>query len=161
MSVAVPSPNAFAGPDPRGAMERIEAADFHDIVGVSEPRVAPGGEQVAFVRKVPDGDEEYEATVHLASTGGGEPRRFTLAEGVDSQPRFSPSGDRLAFVSTRGADDDRPQLWVVPTDGGEARQVTDVVGGVADPWVMPGEERTGSRMRRSSSGSRSNTRACG
>jgi dipeptidyl aminopeptidase/acylaminoacyl peptidase len=118
-------------------MERIEAADFHDIVGVSEPRVAPGGERVAFVRKVPDGDEEYEATVHLASTGGGEPRRFTLAEGVDSQPRFSPSGDRLAFVSTRGADDDRPQLWVVPTDGGEARQVTDVVGGVADPVWSP------------------------
>jgi len=37
---------------------------------------------------------------------------------------------RVAFVSTRGGDDDRPQLWVLPTDGGEARQVTNVAGGV-------------------------------
>jgi len=111
-------------------MERITAADFHDLTQVTEPRVAPDGDSVAFVSKQPDGEETYSATIHLVPTGGGEPRRFTIAEGVDSQPRFSPSGDRLAFVSTRGADDDRPQLWVVPTDGGEARQVTTVAGGV-------------------------------
>ena len=44
-------------------MERIEAADFHDIVQVEDPRVSPAGEQVAFVRKVPDDDESYAATV--------------------------------------------------------------------------------------------------
>jgi dipeptidyl aminopeptidase/acylaminoacyl peptidase len=112
-------------------MNRIEAADRHDIVGVGDPRVAPGGERVAFVRSEPDDEESYESTVYLASTGGDEPRRFTIAEGSDSEPRWSPSGDRIAFVSTRGADDDRPQLWVVPTDGGEGRQVTDVAGGVS------------------------------
>jgi dipeptidyl aminopeptidase/acylaminoacyl peptidase len=112
-------------------MERIEAADYHDLVGVESPRLSPDGETVAFVRREPDDEESYRATVHVAPLGDGQPRRFTLAEGVDSEPRFSPSGDRLAFVSTRGADDDRPQLWVVPTDGGEARQVTDVVGGVS------------------------------
>ncbi len=122
-------------------MERIEAADVHDLVRVTEPRVAPGGDRVAFVREKPGEDgESSEATVYLAPTGGGGAHRFTLAEGVDSQPRFSPSGDRLAFVSTRGADDDRPQLWVVPTDGGEARQVTDVVGGVdAVTWGPAGD----------------------
>jgi dipeptidyl aminopeptidase/acylaminoacyl peptidase len=111
-------------------MERITAADFHDLTQVTEPRVSPDGDSVAFVSKQPEDDEQYSATIHLVPTGGGEPRRFTIEEGVDSQPRFSPSGDRLAFVSTRGADDDRPQLWVVPTDGGEARQVTNVAGGV-------------------------------
>jgi dipeptidyl aminopeptidase/acylaminoacyl peptidase len=122
-------------------MERIEAADFQDLVRVTEPRVAPGGDRVAFVRDEPgEGGDSDEATVYMAPTGGGGPRRFTLAEGVDSQPRFSPSGDRLAFVSTRGAGDDRPQLWVVPTDGGEARQVTDVVGGVdAVTWGPAGD----------------------
>jgi dipeptidyl aminopeptidase/acylaminoacyl peptidase len=112
-------------------MQRIEAADFHDIVQVAEPRVSPDGEEVAFVRKVPDDEESYSSTIYLVSTGGDRLRRFTVDEGSDSQPRFSPSGDRLAFVSTRGADDDRPQLWVVPTDGGEARQVTNVAGGVS------------------------------
>jgi len=111
-------------------MQRVEAADFHELVQLEEPRVSPNGDRVAFVRKVPDDAEEYEATIHVVPTGGGDPRRFTLTEGVDSQPRWSPSGDRLAFVSTRGADDNRPQLWVLPTDGGEARQVTNVAGGV-------------------------------
>ncbi|MFC7132286.1 MULTISPECIES: S9 family peptidase [Salinibaculum] len=121
-------------------MQRIEAADFHDIEQVADPRVSPDGDAVAFLRKVPDDAESYEATVHVAPLGDGRPRRFTLAEGVDSEPRWSPSGDRLAFVSTRGADDDRPQLWVVPTDGGEARQVTDVVGGVSDiAWGPDGD----------------------
>jgi dipeptidyl aminopeptidase/acylaminoacyl peptidase len=120
-------------------MERIEAADFHEMVQVEEPRVSPGDDRVAFVRKVPDDDESYGATIHTVSTGGDDFRRFTVDEGIDSQPRWSPSGDRLAFVSTRGADDDRPQLWVVPTDGGEARQVTNVVGGVSSiEWSPDG-----------------------
>ncbi|WP_137284147.1 S9 family peptidase [Halorussus salinisoli] len=112
-------------------METVRATDYHDVAQVEDPRVSPDGESVAFVRKVPKSDDEYEATVYVVPVGGDEPRQFTVAEGVDSQPRWSPSGDRLAFVSTRGADDDRPQLWVMPTDGGEAQQVTDVVGGVS------------------------------
>ncbi|MFB6125470.1 MAG: prolyl oligopeptidase family serine peptidase [Halanaeroarchaeum sp.] len=112
-------------------MQTVTAADFHDIVQVAEPRLSPDGETVAFVRSVPEDDEEYEATVHLVDVAGGEPRRFTVSEGADSEPRWSPSGDRIAFVSTRGADDDRPQAWVVPVDGGEAQQVTDVAGGVS------------------------------
>jgi dipeptidyl aminopeptidase/acylaminoacyl peptidase len=122
-------------------MERIEAADFHDLVQVADPRVAPDGERVAFVRKEPDDEESYEATVHVAPTGGDGARRFTVAEGVDSEPRWSPSGDRIAFVSTRGADDDRPQLWVVPTDGGEGRQVTNVAGGVGGITWSPDGDR--------------------
>ena len=122
-------------------MDTVEAADYFDLAFPSDPRVAPDGESVAFVRTVPSDDETTESTVYLASTGGGDPRRFTVAEGRDSEPRFSPSGDRLAFVSTRGGDDDRAQLWVVPTDGGEARQVTDVVGGVSGVAWGPAGER--------------------
>ncbi|WP_135807158.1 alpha/beta hydrolase family protein [Halorussus marinus] len=122
-------------------METVCASDYHDIVQVADPRVSPDGERVAFVRKVPSDDEEYEATVYVVPIGGGEPRQFTVAEGVDSSPRWSPSGDRLAFVSTRGADDGRPQLWVMPTDGGEARRVTDVAGGVSQiAWSPDGDK---------------------
>jgi len=120
-------------------MDRITAAGFHELVQVEQPRVSPDGERVAFVRKDPDDQESYEATIHLVATGGGEPRRFTIEEGTDGQPRFSPSGDRLAFVSTRG-EGDRPQLWVVPTDGGEGRRVTDVVGGVGSIAWRPDSE---------------------
>nr|WP_241430092.1 hypothetical protein [Halococcus saccharolyticus] len=121
-------------------MEPIEGSDHHDIVRVSEPRLSPDGDRVAFVRRVPKDEESVEATIHVVpADGGGDPRQFTLTDGVDAEPRWSPSGDRLAFVSTRG-DSDRPQLWVVPVDGGEARQVTDVPGDVsALSWDRDGE----------------------
>ena len=121
-------------------MQPVEASDYHEFDRLGHPAVSPGGDRVAFVRTTPEGDEEYEATVHVASVGGEGSRRFTVAEGVDSEPAWSPSGDRLAFVSTRGADDDRPQLWVLPVDGGEAEQVTDVVGGVSSiAWGPEGD----------------------
>jgi dipeptidyl aminopeptidase/acylaminoacyl peptidase len=124
-----------------GAEALVRAADVHHIATVSDPRVHPDGDRVAFVRTVPDDDETSEATVYVVDgDGDSDPRRFTVAEGVDSEPRWSPSGDRLAFVSTRG-DDDRPQLWVVPTAGGEARQVTDVVGGVSSVGWSPDGKR--------------------
>jgi len=41
-------------------MAQIEAADFHDIVRVESPRVSPDGDRVAFVRTVPEDDEDDE-----------------------------------------------------------------------------------------------------
>ncbi|MFC7069934.1 S9 family peptidase [Halobaculum lipolyticum] len=123
-------------------MDTIRASDFHDIAKPSDPRVAPDGEHVAFVRSEPDGDDDYESTVYLApADGSDDARRLTLAEGTDAEPRFSPSGDRLAFTSTRGKADDTQQLWLLPLDGvgGEAERITDVVGGVnAIAWSPDG-----------------------
>ena len=122
-------------------MERVTAADYHDIAVPSDPRISPDGDRVAFVRRQPTDDDSYETTVYLVDAAGDDdPRRLTLAEGADAEPRWSPSGDRIAFTSTRGAVDDRQQLWILPLDGGEARRVTDVVGGVSRiAWSPDGE----------------------
>ncbi|AGB35926.1 S9 family peptidase [Natronococcus occultus] len=121
-------------------MNRIEAADYHEIVHATEPRLAPDGERVAFVRRTPEDEETTAATIHVVPVGGGEPRQFTAADGVDGQPRWSPDGEFLAFASTRG-EDDRQQLWLLPTDGGEARRLTGVVGGIDDLEWSPNGER--------------------
>jgi dipeptidyl aminopeptidase/acylaminoacyl peptidase len=85
------------------------------------------------------GVEDVEATVYVVPLGGGEPRQFTAVAGVDACPRWSPSGDRLAFATDRG-EDRAPDVWVLPTDGGEARRVTRVPGGVsALAWGPEGD----------------------
>ncbi len=121
-------------------MTVVEAADYHQLSIPSQPRLSPDGEHVVFVRRQPVDEETYESTLHLAQISGDrKARRFSLREGEDSSPRWSPSGDRIAFASTRGAEDDRQQLWIVPIDGGEGHQVTSVAGGVADlAWSPDG-----------------------
>jgi dipeptidyl aminopeptidase/acylaminoacyl peptidase len=119
-------------------MNRIEAADYHDLVRVDDPQLSPSGERVAFVRLTADDDETTGATIYVVPIGGDEPRQFTASDGVDGQPRWSPDGSMLAFASTRG-EGDRQQLWLLPTGGGEARRVTSVVGGIGDlAWSPDG-----------------------
>jgi dipeptidyl aminopeptidase/acylaminoacyl peptidase len=148
-------------------MNTVDADDYLELATPSEPRVSPDGERIAFVRETArvaepgagesgddDGEsgdddtedeldptdvEDVEATVYVARLGGDEVRRFTAEAGVDACPRWSPSGDRLAFASDRG-DEPGSQLWVLPADGGEARRVTCVVGGAsALAWGPEGE----------------------
>ena len=141
-------------------MERVTAAGYYDIATPADPRLSPNGDRVAFLRRQPNGEDSDESTVYVVDAGPAaerddefgddgdgddparaSPRRLTLAEGVDAEPRWSPSGDRLAFTSTRGADDDRQQLWILPMHGGEARQVTNVVGGVSEVAWSPDGDR--------------------
>jgi len=118
-------------------MPLMRAADYHELAIPADPAIASDG-TIAFLRRYPDGDEEYDTTIYTAEPGG-DAAPLTIEDGIDAEPRWSPSGDRLAFVSTRADPEDRPQLWVLPADGGEARQVTDVVGGVSNiAWSPDG-----------------------
>ncbi len=53
---------------------------------------------------------------------GGEAIRITAGAAWDAQPRFSPDGARIAYVSDKGGNE---QLWVMNADGTGARQLTD------------------------------------
>ena len=81
----------------------------------------------------------------LVPTGGGEPRPLTAPELSSAEPAPSPDGRALAFVRRPGPDaaagGGEPQLHVLPLDGGEARRVTDLPLGVADPRWLPDGRR--------------------
>ncbi|HUP32707.1 MAG TPA: S9 family peptidase [Gaiellaceae bacterium] len=101
--------------------------DVYELTGVSDPRVRPGGEDVAYVVWSIDGEKnEYRQSIWLARIDGSEPpRRFTTGTN-DSQPRWSPDGTRLAFVSKRGDEKAKRQLYVMPAGGGEPECLTDL-----------------------------------
>ena len=110
--------------------------DVYELTGVSDPRLRPGRDKVAYVVWSIDREaNEYRQRVWLAATDGSAPPRPFTAGPKDSQPRWSPDGSQLAFVSGRG--DGPRQLYVLPADGGEALQLTDLKEDATEPVWSP------------------------
>lgn len=65
----------------------------------------------------------------------GTTRQLTWQNDTDGQPVISPDGRYVAFVAQRA--NDQAQLFVMPLDGGEARQLTDLPVAVSAPKWFP------------------------
>jgi dipeptidyl aminopeptidase/acylaminoacyl peptidase len=106
-------------------MRGMKSEDVYALKGVSDPRLSPDGTTVAYAVWSIDGEaNEYRGNVWLAPVDGSEPpRRFTTGERRDGEPRWSPDGTRMAFVSSR-AEKEPGQLYVISLKGGEAEKLT-------------------------------------
>jgi dipeptidyl aminopeptidase/acylaminoacyl peptidase len=97
----------------------------HDMLAmdrISDPRVSPDGQSVAFTVRVTDLEaNKGRNDIWIVSTAGGAPRRLTSHEGNDTQGRWSPDGNSLFFVSTRTGS---AQVFHISKDGGEPEAVT-------------------------------------
>jgi tricorn protease len=95
---------AFSLAGPLFAAEPMRLAKF--------PALSPDGALVAF---------EWNGDLWVARSGGGEARQLTTHPGKDSQPKFSPEGGTIAFLSDR---DNGSQVFTVPVSGGAPQQLT-------------------------------------
>ena len=59
--------------------------------------------------------------LYTVSVEGGAATRISNGSGFDSQPVFSPDGQRIAFISDR---DGAENLWMANADGGEAKKLS-------------------------------------
>lgn len=106
-----------------GSQEQLNAGGLYHF----DLSLAPDGRLAFSSNRLGD----YEIYVQ---DGRGEPRRLTVDPALDAGPDWSPDGRTLVFHSTRGG---VPNLWQVPADGGEARQLTFHAGGARDPAWEP------------------------
>jgi dipeptidyl aminopeptidase/acylaminoacyl peptidase len=113
--------------------------DLTRIQFVTDPQLSPDGRRVAFVvTTLSEERDEYLSNIWVVDVAGGVPRRFTAGPRRDLEPRWSPDGSRLAFLSERTAKD-KLQLYVMPADGGEATKLTALDNGVsAIAWAPDG-----------------------
>jgi len=121
----------------------VEITDLLKIAFPHDPELSPDGRQVVFALARLDHEaNQWRGGLWMAPTEGGAPRLFTSDEARDTSPAWSPDGRWIAFLSNRsgkrrGRKRAPMQLWVIPTDGGEARQLTSFGTGVTQPAWSP------------------------
>jgi dipeptidyl aminopeptidase/acylaminoacyl peptidase len=109
-------------------------ADLALLRTPSAPSLSPDGRLVVVaVGRIDLEANAYRGDLWVTPTdGSAPPRRFTTGK-RDGRPRFSPDGRWIAFL--RAGDEDKPQLHVMPADGGEPRRLCEhPLGAEAFAW---------------------------
>lgn len=119
----------------------IVPADLLRLRSVGDPQVSPDGEWVAFtVSRVDSTKDKRDTDVHMVRWDGTRAVRLTSSSESESQPRWSPDGRYLSFVSSRQGSESS-QLWLLERAGGEAQRVTELDEGVDDYVWSPDGSR--------------------
>jgi dipeptidyl aminopeptidase/acylaminoacyl peptidase len=114
------------------APRRFTVADITRITRLSDPQISPDGRTIALVvARADTATDTWENQLVLIDAASGSRRVLTQGRKHVGTPRWSPSGDRLAFTaSVKTGDDESPQVFVLPMSGGDAWQVTKTPEGV-------------------------------
>lgn len=123
---------AFAG------TQKMSFLDVLQFRAISQGTLSDDGRHFAYVVSELDWKEGKRFTdIWLSAADGTPSRQMTFTANKDeSSPAFSPDGRWLAFLSNRdaAAGANGPagnQLYVMAVEGGEARKLTSITGGVA------------------------------
>ena len=114
---------------------RFTVNDLLKVRRVSDPQVSPKGDLVAFTITDMDMAANKGTTqIYLVPLSGGEMRQLTNDENSSASPRWSPDGEKLAFVSARDGED---QIWTIDVSSGALKKITSLSTGAGDPVWSP------------------------
>jgi len=134
LSLGLLASPALAAPGGR----TMTVKDLLAVKWLGQVNLSPDGTRAAFVIRRADWKaNRFKGHIWMVSTtrSPGHLQQLTASTAGESQPAFSPDGKQLAFVSARQGG--RPQIFVLPMQGGEARQLTHLSTGASGPVWSP------------------------
>jgi dipeptidyl aminopeptidase/acylaminoacyl peptidase len=118
--VSVP---AFAAPA-EGPTRLFTGADLFQLEAASDPQIAPDGRIIAYTRRSNDiMTDRTRSSIWLVDVASGTQAPLVSGPGSHGQPRWSPDGSRLAYISSADPKGDA-QLHVRWMKSGVATSIT-------------------------------------
>ncbi len=120
----------------------IKAEDLYHFELMADVRISPDGEHIIYSQqRVDEKSEKRYANLWFVPTQNGKPEQYTFGNQVEKQPRWSPDGSQIAFLSNRGDLEKPAQIFLIPSNGGEARPLTDLLGEIGEFGWSPDGKR--------------------
>lgn len=102
---------------------RFSPDDLPKIVRIGDPQLSPDGKSVlSVIARANLADNRWDGALNLIDVATRASRTLTQGRQGVSSPRWSPDGRSIAFLAQDAAG--KAQVFVLPMDGGDARQVT-------------------------------------
>jgi dipeptidyl aminopeptidase/acylaminoacyl peptidase len=102
--------------------------DMYRLGRVSDPQVSPDGGTVLYVVTYYSVESNASnSDIYATDILGESSTRLTTSPKGDMQPRWSPDGSSIAFISTR---ENGAQIWTMNPDGSGQRRLTDISTGI-------------------------------
>ena len=122
------------------------AITFDDLYGypqIEEIALSPNAQKIALeVTEYNTDDGSSKSNIWIVDIENKSAMQLTNS-GLDTQPRWSPDGDMIAFSSDRPDGESAKgtsQIWTIPISGGEAEQLTDLYTGIGNlEWSPNGD----------------------
>ena len=106
-----------------GQAHHFTADDLPKIVRVGDPQVSPDGKTIAFtVGRANLKEDRWDSEIDFVDIATKQIRVMTHDRMGAGSPRWSPNGDRLAFLAQDA--NKKSQVYVMPLSGGDSFQVT-------------------------------------
>ena len=118
-NVPLGSGNVLRVPAAAGGIDKAQTVLAEQTLYRARPHVSLDGKR--FIYSSTAGSADQFNNLYVQPTAGGEPYKMTFFQHDAFQPRWSPDGEWIAFVSNDGG---LPQLYVLETYGGALKKIS-------------------------------------
>ena len=113
--------------DSQTAKKELTPEQTLKIRSIGDLQISPDGLYIAMTVTQPIKGNSQNSDIWMYNTQSRQLLRFTTSEKSDRQPRWSPEGSTLAFLSNR---EEKTQIYLISLLGGEAQALTESKTGI-------------------------------